>query len=137
MFLTGLLTGIIYTPNYDFIDIFTGIEFVFAYFLDVLLYLLFAFLLTVLIKRSGLTIALLVIYLPLEYIITANLPDSIAFIGAYFPMHAMNNLIEFPFPKYVFQEIQDYVSLKSIIVALCYVAIIPIVIHEKLKRSDL
>ncbi|MDH5366964.1 MAG: hypothetical protein OEW67_08260 [Cyclobacteriaceae bacterium] len=137
VFITGLITGLIYSPNYDFADIFTGIEFVFAYFIDVLLYLLFAFLLTVLIKRSGLTIALLVIYLPLEYIITAYLPDSIQYIGAYFPMHAMNNLIEFPFPKYVFQEIQDYVSIESIIVATLYIAAIPWAIYEKLKRSDL
>ena len=34
VFLTGLLTGIIYTPNYDVSDIFTGIQFVPAYFLD-------------------------------------------------------------------------------------------------------
>ncbi|MDH5475953.1 MAG: hypothetical protein OEX22_09710 [Cyclobacteriaceae bacterium] len=137
VFLTGLITGLIYTPNYDFTDIFTGIEFVFAYFLDVLLYLLFAFLLTVLIKRSGLTIALLVIYLPLEYILTANLPNSIDFIGAYFPMHAMNNLIEVPFPKYIFQEIQDYVSMKSVLVALFYIVLFPLAIYKKLKQSDL
>lgn len=137
IFVTGLLTGLIYTPNYEFADIFTGAEFVFAYFLDLFMYLLIAFLLTVLIKRSGLTIALLVISVPLEYILVANMPESIEFIGQYFPIHAMNNLIEVPFPKYIFQEIQDYISFKSMFVVLLYLIAIPWLIYQKLKQSDL
>lgn len=137
IFITGLITGLIYTPNFEFADIFTGIEFVFAYFLDLFMYLLIAFLLTVIIKRSGLTIALLVISVPLEYVLVANLPESIEIVGQYLPIHAMNNLIDIPFPKYVFQEIRDYVSLESLIVVLLYLIVIPWGIYQKLKRSDL
>jgi len=137
IFVTGLLTGLIYTPNLDFSDIFTGIQFVFVYFVDVLFYLLMAFLLTILIKRSALTIALLVILIPLEYAFVGNMPESIEFIGQYLPMHAMNNLIEIPFPKYIFQEIQDYVSLQSLLVAIVYLIAIPWAIFAKMKKSDL
>ena len=137
VFVTGMLTGLIYTPNYEFADIFTGMEFVLVYFVDVLFYLLMAFLLTLLIKRSALTIALLVILIPLEYALVGNMPESIQFIGQYLPMHAMNNLIEIPFPKYIFQEIQDYVSMQSLFVAILYLLAIPWAIYTKLKKSDL
>lgn len=137
VFVTGLLTGLIYSPSYEFSDIFEGISFVFAYFLDILSYMVFAFLLTVLIKRSGLTIALLILYIPIEYTMTANLPDSIAFLSEYFPMHAINNLIEVPFPKYVFMEIQDYVSLPSVAVVLAYIAGFVWLIQYKLRSSDI
>ena len=137
VWLTGLITGLIYSPNFEMADVFNRMEFVLAYFLDIFMYLLFAFLLTILIKRSGLTIALLVIYVPLEYTLTANLPESIEFIGEYLPMHAMNNLIEIPFPKYIFQEIQDYISVKSVIVVLVYLFLLPWAVLQKLKKADL
>ncbi|ELR73564.1 hypothetical protein C900_02649 [Fulvivirga imtechensis AK7] len=137
VFLTGLLTGFIYTPNVAVSDMFTGIEFVFAYFLDLFTYLVFAFLLTVLLKRSALTIFILLLYLPIEYAITGNLPESMEFIAEYFPLHAINNLIEFPFAKYWFQEIQDYVSLSAVGVVFVYLALFIYAIYAKLKASDL
>lgn len=137
VFLTGLITGLIYTPEVVTSEIFQGIEFLFAYFLDILAYSIFAFLMTVLIKRSGLTIALLVLSMPIEYTITSNLPDFLNFTVQYFPLHAINNLIEAPFPKYVFIEIQDYVSMNSVIVVIAYIALFIYAIYSKLRRSDI
>lgn len=137
VFLTGLLTGFIYTPDLEVSDIFTGIEFVAAYFLDLFTYMVFAFLLTILLKRSALTVFILLLYTPIEYTITANLPESIEFIGEYFPLHAINNLIEFPFAKYWFQEIQDYVSFSAVAVVLAYLALFIYAIYARLKASDL
>ncbi|MEX2336096.1 MAG: hypothetical protein WD555_02355 [Fulvivirga sp.] len=137
VFLTGFLTGFIYTPEAVFTEMFTGIEFVAAYFLDLFTYLVFAFLLTILMKRSALTVFILLLYTPIEYTITAYLPDSIAFLAEYFPLHAINNLIEFPFSKYWFQEIQDYVSLSVVGVVFIYLAVYIYAIYAKLKTSDL
>lgn len=137
VFITGLLTGLIYTPNHAFSDMFTGIEFVLAYFLDLFTYMVFAFLLTILLKRSALTVFILLLYTPIEYTITGNLPESIDFIGEYFPLHAINNLIEFPFAKYWFQEIQDYVSMSAVGVVFIYLALYIYAIYAKLKASDL
>lgn len=137
VFITGLLTGIIYTPDLSFTDIFVGIEFVPAYFLDLFTYMVFAFLLTVLLKRSALTIFILLLYTPIEYAISAYIPESFAFIAEYFPLHAINNLIEFPFAKYWFQEIQDFVSISAVGVVLLYLVLFIYAIHYKLKTSDL
>lgn len=137
VFLTGLITGFAYTPDVEFGDMFTGIAFIPAYFLDLFTYLVFAFFLTILLKRSALTVFILLLYAPIEYTITANLPDSIAFISEYFPLHAINNLIEIPFPKYWFQEIQDYVSLSAVAVVIGYVVLFIYAIYAKLKASDL
>ena len=137
VFITGLFTGFIYTPEVSFGDMFTGLEFVLAYFLDLVVYMVFAFLLTVLLKRSALTIFILLLYLPIEYAITARLPESVDFLAEYFPMHAINNLIEFPFAKYWFQEIQDYVSMSSVGVAVAYLLIFIYLIYVKLKASDI
>lgn len=137
VFFTGLLTGFIYTPDVEFSDMFTGAEFILAYFLDLFTYMVFAFLLTILLKRSALTVFILLLYTPIEYTITANLPESVGFIAEYFPLHAINNLIEFPFAKYWFQEIQDYVSLTAVGVVFVYLALFIYAIHAKLKASDL
>lgn len=137
VFITGLLTGFIYTPEVSFADMFIGIEFIPAYFLDLFTYMVFAFLLTVLLKRSALTVFILLLYTPIEYAISASIPDSFAFIAEYFPLHAINNLIEFPFAKYWFQEIQDYVSLSAIGVVAAYLILFVYAIYFKLKTSDL
>ena len=136
VFITSLITGLVYTPKIVTSEIFQGIEFLFAYFLDILAYSIFAFLMTVLIKRSGLTIALMVLAMPIEYTITSNLPRFLSFTVQYFPLHAINNLIEVPFPKYVFMEIQDYVSMESIVVVLVYIAVFIYALYAKLKSSD-
>jgi len=137
VFLTGILTGMIYSPDYSIGDVFYGIEFLFAYFLDILAYSIFAFLLTVLVKRSGLTIALLVLSMPIEYTITANLPSALSGIIQYFPLHAINNLITIPFPKYAFMEIQDSVSMTFVGVVMVYIVLFVYAIYARLQKSDI
>uniref|UniRef100_UPI00404962D6 hypothetical protein n=1 Tax=Fulvivirga sp. TaxID=1931237 RepID=UPI00404962D6 len=137
VFFTCLVTGLIYTPNLDYGDVFTGSEFVFAYFLDLLAYLIFAFFLTVLFKRSALTVFMLLLYRPIEGTIIGLLPDSIDFVGDYLPMQAFSALIEVPFPRYWFQEIQDYVAFDAVAVVLLYIVLFVAAIHYKLKNSDL
>lgn len=137
VFVTCLITGLIYTPEYDFNDVFNGVEFIGAYFVDLFGFLVFAFLLTVLLKRSALTIFILLIYRMIEAIFIANLPESIDFIGDYFPLQAMSNMIEIPFPKYAFQEIKDYVVLPFVGVSLAWIGLFIYGIYTKLKNSDL
>lgn len=137
VFLTGMFTGLIYSPDIEFVEIFTGVQFVFAYFLDLFAYLVLAFLLTVLMKRSALTVFILLLFSPIEYAITGNLPEFLDFLTPYFPLHAINNLIAFPFKKYWFQEIQDYVAWDAVMVVFIYIAVYIYAISTKLKKSDL
>jgi len=137
VFVTGMLTGLIYTPDVEFAEMFSGIQFVFAYFLDLFAYLVLTFLLTILLKRSALTVFILLLFAPIEYTITGNLPKSIDFLAAYFPLHAINNLIAFPFKKYWFQEIQDFVAIETVLVVFAYIALYVYAIKSKLAKSDL
>lgn len=137
VFITGLVTGLIYTDEIRDGQMFNGVEFVFAYFLDLTTYLTFAFLLTVILKRSALTIFLLLIYRLLELIIIGNLPDSLDFLADYFPLHSLSNLITIPFPRYWFQEIQDYVALGPVIVVIIYLGLFVSAVYYRLKSSDL
>lgn len=135
--LTCLVTGLVYTPDVDFGDVFSNVEFVGAYFIDLFGYLVFAFFLTVLLKRSALTVFMLMIYRPIELIFIANLPMSIEFIGEYFPLQSMSNMIDVPFPKYAFQEIKDYVVMPYVLASLTWIGLFIYAIYAKLKNSDL
>lgn len=137
VFITGLLTGLIYTDNIREGQMFNGIEFVFAYFLDLLTYLTFAFLLTTLLKRSALTIFLLLMYRLLELIAIGNLPDNVSFLSDYFPLHSSSTLITFPFPRYWFREIQDYVAIGPVMVVIAYLGLFIFAIYRRLRSSDL
>ncbi|TRX62158.1 hypothetical protein FNH22_02225 [Fulvivirga sp. M361] len=137
VFLTGLITGALYTPDMAFADMFSEIEFVFAYFLDLFAFLTFSFLLTVILKRSALTVFILLIYRPVEWIIIINLPTAIEGIGQYFPLQAMSNMIEVPFPKYIFQEINDDVNTTMVGVVIAWICLFVYAIYAKLKSSDL
>ncbi|MEL7002686.1 MAG: hypothetical protein AAFN93_08100, partial [Bacteroidota bacterium] len=137
VFLTGLLTGLIYTDEIRDGQMFNGVEFVFAYFLDLTAYLTFAFLLTVVLKRSALTIFLLLMYRLLELIVIGNLPSSLEFMADYFPLHSLSTLIEIPFPRYWFQEIQDYLAFTPAMVVIVYIFVFMAAVYYKLKKSDL
>lgn len=134
---TGIVTGIIYTPEYNFTDIFRGVEFIGAYFLDLFGYLVFALLLTLFIKKSGVTIFILMIYRLLEVTVIAALPEYMSFLENYFPLQAMSNMIQFPFSKYAGQSIVEYVVLDFVILTLIWIAIFIAASYGKLKSSDL
>jgi len=137
LFFLCILAGLIYTPRIITGEIFEYSQFIFAYFLDVLFFSLFALLIGNLFRKAGLSIALMVMIVPIEYIFTANLPNEISAIGDYFPMHVMNSLIQLPFTRYGFMEIQDYVSLTAIALSLAYIALFVYLNYILLKRRDL
>ncbi|MEQ9593026.1 MAG: ABC transporter permease subunit [Cyclobacteriaceae bacterium] len=136
VFLIALVTGMIYSPEIVLSDMFTDLEFFVGYFLEVFTYLSFALLLGMYIQRSGLTIVILVLSPLIEFIIKANVDDYVPWLLPYFPMESMSNLVPMPFPRYVFQEIQDYISLTSVLLVFCWAAVFNYLAYRKLKRSD-
>lgn len=137
VFLVGIVTGLIYTPEIVFKDIFTDLGFLFAYFLEVFTFLSYALMLGVLVQRSGLTIIILLISRLIELMIKFNVPDSAEWIRDYFPMEAITNLVPMPFGRYVLQPIQDYVSLASVAIALAWIGIFNFLSYRRLTRSDI
>jgi ABC-2 type transport system permease protein len=137
IFVIGLITGLIYSPQIDIKYILTDLEFFPAYFLEVFFFLSYALMLGVLVQRSGLTIILLLLSQMIEIIITENIDELVPWMIPYFPMKSIWYLIECPFPRYGFMEIKDYVSLQAVVITLTWTCLFNYFSYLKLKRSDI
>lgn len=136
MLIIALVTGLIYSPEIIISDVLTDLEFFPAYFLEVFSFLSYGLMLGVLIQRSGLTIIVLMLSQMIEGIIKVNLPDDWDGIWQFFPMQSITNLIEMPFARYAFQEIQDYVPVQTILLAVIWAGLFNYFAYLKLKKSD-
>lgn len=143
LFLEGLVMGMIYSHVTEARFIFQNLEFLLAYFLEVCTFLSLAFLLSLLIRKSGFVIVLLFMYtLIFEPFLTVNLqfnrhiPDTIDWIIPLLPVKSLNNLIQIPFPKYIFREINDYVAVADALIAVGWLIVYNLLILWVLKKRD-
>lgn len=137
VFVIALVTGLIYTPEVRMEYFFRGMEFFPAYFLEVFSFLSFALLLGLLVQRSGLTIILLLLANMLELIVRENIDDYVPWLIPFLPMESISNLVPIPVYRYAFQEIQDYVDMGSVAIALGWAVLFNYFSFLKLKKSDL
>ncbi len=137
IFVIGLVTGMIYSPSIEWSKVVTDLEFFPAYFLEIFFFLSYALMLGVLVQRSGLTIILLLLSKMIEMIILANIDDHLPWIVQFFPMQSIWDLIAWPFPRYAFQEIQDYVSPLTVLIVATWTFIFNYVSYWKLKKADI
>lgn|SRR5690606_1821034 len=137
IFAIGLITGMIYSPDIALSKIITDLEFFPAYFLEIFFFLSYALMLSVLIQRSGLTIILLLLSQMIEAIIKANIDDYVPGLIQFFPMQSIWDLITFPFPRYAFQEIKDYISPLTVAIVISWTFVFNYISYFKLKRSDI
>lgn len=137
MFVLGLILGLLYSPVKSLPFIFLNSEFVLAHMFEVFSYLSFALLIAALIRRTGFAIVLFVLYtLLIEPIGAAVMEYEYEIPNWYLPVRAINNIVHVPFPKYIFKEIQDYIALKDIAVALVWTAIFLWSTYALIKRRD-
>lgn len=138
VFIIGLVTGLIYSPEIEAGYVFTDLEFFPAYFLEVFAFLSYSLMLGILIQRSGLTIIVLLLSHMIEFFVKVKfIPDDTEFIKAFFPMQSISNLVAMPFARYAFQQIQDYVSLGSIAIVVVWTFLFNYFGYQKLKKSDI
>jgi hypothetical protein len=144
LFLNGIILGLIYSYDKSIEAIFTNTEFLFGFFLNNLTFFVFAFLLALLIRRTGIVIVLLGIYTlfaePIATLILGNVPEFPRFfreIVAFFPIKALNNLIPNPYGRYVLMEITDYVPFKAITIVVGQLILYLTFIWLLLKKKDL
>ncbi|MBX2967517.1 MAG: ABC transporter permease subunit [Cyclobacteriaceae bacterium] len=137
IFLVALVTGLIYSSRLDLSYMFSGVEFFPAYFLEVFAFLSFALMLGIFVQRSGLSIILLLNSYLIELIIKENIDDYVPGLIKFFPLESISNLVPLPFARYAFQQIQDYVSLESVGIALVWTFLFNYFSYLRLKRSDL
>lgn len=121
LFLFGIFTGLIYSYDTSISVIFEDVFFLGVFFLQLFTYLLFVMMLATLVKKPMLTMALMFFIAITEWIIFGNYTfHGNQWIQDFLPVITINKLNSFPFIKYGFQEIQDYVKLKELILVLVY-----------------
>ncbi|MCK5105722.1 MAG: hypothetical protein KAR17_23015, partial [Cyclobacteriaceae bacterium] len=137
LFLEGLITGLIYSTVKYPKFIFSEMEFLAAYFLEVVTFLSFALLIGILVKRAGFAIVLIFMYtLIFEPILTLNLvhnphiPETLKLIAPFLPIGSLNNLIMVPFQRYVFMEIQDFIAWKDVLIVFGWLVIYLLSIYK-------
>jgi len=89
------------------------------------------------VKRAGLAIVILLVYPVFEWILKVPLPDSMEYLTEYLPYSALSNLIDIPFPKYIFIEIRDAVGLKDILINLAYIPILVFIGYKSIANKNL
>ncbi len=145
LFAASMVNGLIYSNVMSLDVVFDEMEFLIAYFLDIFIYCTLAFLLTLIIKKSGFVIVGLFLYTlmfePIASVILENVPylrDTLwQQLPAFFPVHALNDLIPVPFPKYIFREIVDNIPIKALLVSFSWLGIYLYFINFILVRRDL
>lgn len=136
LFIAGLAIGVTSTPDLQMNDMIKYSGFIPAYFLLLTAYLIFALLIGLLIKRTGLAMGLMFLYtLIIEPVIVLQVKT--VWIKGLFPLKSINNLIHMPFGKYALREVQDYVAVKDIAIVLIYMAVFIFCIHLLLRKRDL
>jgi ABC-2 type transport system permease protein len=138
LFLLGLSLGLLYSPVKDLHSITKHIQFVGAYGLEVFVFLCMALFTAFLIRKSGVTIILFLLYTAgIEPISTAILRYEYKWQVWFFPVEAINLIIRVPFQKYALSYVHDTIHLQDVAVALGWAGIFIMLSYWLLKRRDL
>ncbi|RYD91476.1 MAG: ABC transporter permease [Sphingobacteriales bacterium] len=135
VFITALLTGLIFSSSTTFM--FDQVYFVGYFALMALLYLMLAFLVSILIKRTGLSIIIYFgIVCILDNVLWGVLTVKGSQLGYFMPLEAVDSLVPNPFKPRAFEQrkVEDYAL---IIAALAYISIYGYIIISYFKKADL
>ena len=137
VFVLGLILGFRSSSITGIDHVFAHIAFVPAHIVQLFIYFLAAMFLALLIRKSGITIVLFLMYTvilePLIVVIVGHWYEGIA---SYFPLEAISSLVHFPYSKYILMETQTYISTPDVIKALLWCAILIYGIYYQLKKRD-
>lgn len=140
----GLIIGYSMSPVTEFEYVVRHIEFVGAYFLQVLSMLMFSFMVSLIIKRSGFAIALIILwnYIVENVVLGVNaIFDEIGWLDSMWisnsmPLEAASNLIPNPLLKYVLMDTPDFVPWQSLLIALAWLSIYTVFTLRRIQRRD-
>ncbi len=114
-----------------------GIHFLGLHFFQLFLYFLFVLFVALLIRKSAITIVLVILYtLLIEPILAGALGFWVPHISSLFPLNAIDNLIVFPFKRYIFMNTPEYVTAKTFMIAGGWGMIFASGIYYQLKKRD-
>jgi ABC-2 type transport system permease protein len=134
-----LYMGYTYSPVTDWTFVTAHIEFIPAYFLHLVAFQLFCLVVTLVIKRSGVTIAALFFYvLMIEPMIASYMSyQGLALLAEFLPVNAISNIIRFPFYKYAMRETQTTIGMMDLGILMGYIGLLTYVAHRILTKRDL
>jgi ABC-type transport system involved in multi-copper enzyme maturation permease subunit len=138
---SGIILGLSFSSTTTLQAMTGKLLFLAGYVVEILTYLLFALMLGLLVKRTGLAIIFLFFYPIIELIIQQQLPES---VHPYLPVNAMNHvirtpntsLIEYSSPDFNI-ELQKHIAAGDILVSLAYAGLFALVGYLVMKRRDL
>lgn len=144
LFGSGLITGFIYSSVKELKYVFDELEYLIAYFYQLVIFSMLAFLLTLIIKKTGFVIIILILYTSfVEPIATTIMKyadfakEYTAWMVKFFPVYSINNLIDVPFPKYLLREIQDNIFWHEWLIATGWLVVYTFAIVYLLNKKDL
>lgn len=120
------------------VSVWQGSRFLFFYFVQVISYSMIAFVIAVLIKRSGLAIGLFLIYMIVEQVVMGVLTNLFHFTPAqYLPEETTDRLIPFPGVHLMSQAEWEHRIPGYLIAAAIYLVIYLLVTTRYFLKSDL
>lgn len=147
LFITGLITGLIYSHVTDLRFIFAEMDYLLSYFLQLVAFCLFAFCIALVIKKAGFAIVGILIYSIFQLMFTSFLEfsqftrDSIGQIVKFFPLYSTEKLTgkiyESPFARYALQEIKTDLFWYEWLIVLCWIGLYGGFIIYLLNKKDL
>lgn len=137
IFILGIILGLANATLRSF-DAFTvHLYFIPAHIFQLFLYFILAIFLALLIRKSAITIVLLLLYTVfLEPIATAITGHWYPLVASWFPLKSFANVVHFPFSRYVFLRTPDFIALSDIATASIWGAIFVFGIFYQLKKRD-
>ena len=140
VFVLGMIAGLLFSAEKDFSSITAHIEFVGAYWIHVVLFLNLCMLVSLIIRRAGITIAALIFWIYIfEFIGTAAIMHAanLPLLSNSFPFEASWNMIHRPIEKYFLSPNQDFVSMQDIIIGFAWLAFSMFMSWRIAQRRDL
>ena len=155
IFIMSLILGFSFSSYTEFSIVFSGLEYLLAYFIKLVGFFSFCLFLGILVKRSAFALGFLLVWNIIEGIIKGILsfklfPESTtaSSIMQFFPLESMSNLIVEPFSRLSvvknlgtqigLENIKHYdVEFSSIIIVLCWTVIFVYLSYNLLKNRDL
>ncbi len=154
LFIISLLLGIGYSSYDEISIIFSGLEFILAYFIKLVGFFSFCLFLGILVKRSAFALGFLILWSIIEQLLFGLIGwkitswETAAKIKALFPLQAMSNLVDEPFTR--LSAVQNFgdqigedfkfdyaVHWYEILIVLGWIAIFIYLSYVLLKKRDL
>lgn len=135
LILSGLYLGFAHTVEVTAALVFEKLSFVAGYFIELVSYLSLALLIAMIVKRSGLSIGLLILYSwIIEPLLGFFLPDA---IQAYLPIESLGAIIEMPFKEFFGEAAQEQVTWRVVAIALLYFGLFNFASYSLVSKRDL